>query len=99
MFQTISPLAVKYNLTVNSKFEEEDDAGIAGDLISKKGTILIVWEHNQIKPLLKALGLKVKDLDWPANDFDSIWIITFKKGKPTLTQDKEGITPAAGCSF
>lgn len=99
MFQTISPLAVKYNLTINSKFEEEDDAGITADVTSKKGTILIVWEHNQIKPLLKALGLKVKDLQWPDNDFDSIWIVTFKKGKPTLTQDKEGITPASGCSF
>ncbi|PWK75277.1 hypothetical protein LX99_03770 [Mucilaginibacter oryzae] len=99
MFQTVSPMAVKYNLTINTKFEEEDDNGIAADLTSKKGTILIVWEHNQIKPLLKALGLKVKNLDWPANDFDSIWIVTFKKGKPTLTQDKEGINPAAGCSF
>ncbi|MFC0515865.1 histidine phosphatase family protein [Mucilaginibacter angelicae] len=99
MFQTVSPLAVKYNLTINSKFEEEDAGGIAGELSSKKGTILVVWEHSQIKPILKALGLKVKDLQWPDNDFDSIWIVTFKKGKPSLTQDKEGITPAAACSF
>ncbi len=99
MFQTISPLAVKYNLAVNSKFEEEDDAGIAGDLISKKGTILIVWEHNQIKPLLKALGLKVKDLDWPANDFDSIWIINYKDGKAVISSDKEGLNPSSNCSY
>jgi hypothetical protein len=99
MFQTISPFAVKYNLDINSNFEEEDDNGMAKELISKKGTILIVWEHNQLKPLLKAIGLKVKDLQWPDNDFDSIWIVTFKKGKPSLTEDKEGITPAAGCSF
>ncbi|WP_431199237.1 hypothetical protein ACRQ5D_06030 [Mucilaginibacter sp. P25] len=99
MFQTISPFAAKYNLSVNSNFEEEDDNGVAKELTSKKGTILIVWEHNQIKPLLKALGMKVKDLEWPDSDFDSIWIVTFKKGKPSLTMDREGITPASGCSF
>jgi len=99
MFQTVSPFAVKYNLTINSKFQEEDANGVADDLSSKKGTILIVWEHSQIKPILKALGLKVKDLQWPDNDFDSIWIVTFKKGKPSLAMDKEGIAPAAGCSF
>ncbi|WEA03930.1 histidine phosphatase family protein [Mucilaginibacter sp. SJ] len=99
MFQTISPFAVKYNLSINSNFEEEDDNGVAKELTSKKGTILIVWEHNQIKPLLKALGMKVKDLQWPDSDFDSIWIVTFKKSKPSLTMDREGITPAAGCSF
>ncbi|SDG89397.1 histidine phosphatase family protein [Mucilaginibacter gossypii] len=99
MFQTISPFAAKYNLSVNSNFEEEDDNGVAKELTSKKGTILIVWEHNQIKPLLKALGMKVKDLEWPDSDFDSIWIVTFKKGKPSLTMDREGITPAVGCSF
>jgi len=99
MFQTISPFAVKYNLSINSNFEEEDDNGVAKELISKKGTIIIVWEHNEIKSLLKALGMKVKDLQWPDSDFDSIWIVTFKKGKPSLAMDKEGITPTAGCSF
>ena len=99
MFQTVSPFAIKYNLPVNSVFEEEDAKGIAAELESKKGVSLIVWEHSQLKPILKALGLKVKDLQWPDNDFDTIWIVTFKKGKPLLTVDKEGIRPAAGCSF
>jgi hypothetical protein len=99
MFQTISPFAIKYNLTINSSFEEEDAAGIATELEGKKGTILVVWEHSKIKPILKALGLNVKGLQWPDDDFDTIWIIGYKKGKPFLTVDKEGISPAAGCSF
>ncbi|MEN0056680.1 MAG: histidine phosphatase family protein [Mucilaginibacter sp.] len=99
MFQTISPFAIKYNLAVNSNFEEEDAKGIASELSSKKGTILIVWEHSQLKPILKALGLKVKDLQWSDTDFDTIWTVGYKKGKPFLTVDKEGIRPAAGCSF
>lgn len=99
MYQTISPFAIKYNLSVNSAFEEEDAKDIASELSSKKGTMLIVWEHSQLKPILKALGLKVKDLQWSDTDFDTIWIVGYKKGKPFLTIDKEGIKPAADCSF
>jgi hypothetical protein len=99
MFQTVSPFAIKYNLAINSSFEEEDANGIAADLGGKKGTILLVWEHSQIKPILKALGLSVKGLQWPDNDFDTIWIVGYKKGQPFLTVDKEGISPAAGCNF
>jgi hypothetical protein len=99
MFQTVSPFAIKYNLAVNSAFEEEDAKGVASELSSKKGTILIVWEHSKLKPILKALGLKVGDLQWSDTDFDTIWIVGFKKGKPFLTIDKEGIKPAEGCSF
>ncbi|WPU93473.1 histidine phosphatase family protein [Mucilaginibacter sabulilitoris] len=99
MFQTVSPFAIKYNLTVNSSFEEENAAGLAVELTAKKGTILIVWEHSQIKPILKALGLNVKNLQWPNDDFDTIWIVGYKKGKPFLTVDKEGITPMANCNF
>jgi len=99
MFQTISPFAIKYNLTINSVFEEEDTKDMAEELASRKGTILVVWEHNEITSILKKLGLKVKDLQWPDNDYDTIWVVTFKNDKPVLTIDKEGINPAAGCSF
>lgn len=99
MFQTISPFAIKYNLTINSTFEEEDTKDIAEELASRKGTLLVVWEHNQIRAILKALGVKVKDLQWPDNDYDTIWVVTFKNDKPVLTVDKEGIKPAAACSF
>lgn len=99
MFQTASPFAIKYNLPVNSNFEEEDAKDLAKELEDKKGTILIVWEHNYIKPVMKALGLKVKDLQWADNDFDSIWIVTFKKDEAILTKDKEGIRPVNNCNL
>jgi hypothetical protein len=99
MFQTASPFAIKYNLAINSNFEEEDAKDLAADLEGRKGTSLIVWEHNYIKPVLKALGIATKGMDWPDGDFDTIWIVTYKKGKPVLTVDKEGITPGGNCSF
>jgi hypothetical protein len=99
MFQTASPFAIKYNLPVNSKFEEEDTKDLAGELENKKGTILIVWEHNYLRPLINALGIKVKGIEWTDDDFDTIWIVTYKNGEPVLTKDKEGIKAVNNCGL
>ena len=100
MFQTISPYAVKYNLPVNTKFPVDDADGISQALLSEKGVVVIVWEHNSIVPILKKLGIKkTKTMDWPDGDFDSIYVVTFPGGKATINTDKEGIKPAGGCSF
>ena len=48
MFETVVPLAAKYNLEIDSKFEETDSAGVANDIMQKKGTVLVVWEHKAI---------------------------------------------------
>ena len=96
MFQTVTPFASQYNLTVNSKFAEEDYKGLTAHLLTKSGTILLVWEHNAIKAIAAELGIK-EHLKWPDSDFDSIWIITFPKGTATLTKDKEGLNPSSDC--
>ena len=99
MFQTIVPLAAKYNLTINSSRQEKDSLGMAADLKSRTGTTLVVWEHNNIVPIVRALGVKEADLKWPDDDYDSIWVVTFKNGIATIAFDKENIHPPADCSF
>jgi len=96
MFQTISPLAIKYNLPINSSHAEKDSTEIAQDLKGKNGTVLIVWEHKAIKSIIHALGIS-DNLVWPDDDYDSIWIVDFANGKAVLTKDKEGLKPAADC--
>ncbi len=97
MFQTISPFAIKYNLSINSEFGGTDYESIREDLKGKKGVVLFVWDHANIVELAKALGIKTKKLNWSGTDFDSIWIITGKGKSRVLTTDKEGIVPAANC--
>lgn len=97
MFQTITPFAVKYNLSINSSYQGNDPASVAKEVLKEKGTVLLVWNHGKIPALAKALGVKGEKLKWNENDFDSIWIITGKKKDKILTVDKEGIVPAAGC--
>jgi hypothetical protein len=100
MLETISPFAAKYNININSKYDEEDYSGISTALLAETGTVFIVWEHNTILPIIKMLGVKkTKSLEWGATDFDSIWIVTFPAGKAVLSLDKEGLQPAAGCPF
>jgi hypothetical protein len=99
MFQTVTPLVAKYNLKVNSTYDEQDFDNIATDLKTKTGTVLLVWEHKAIVPLVKALGITAKHLTWPDGDFDTIYIITFPKGIPTLTIDKENLKPSVDCNY
>ena len=98
MFQTLTPFAVKYNLTVNGKFNSDDYADIAKNVLKKTGTVLMVWEHSAIPPLAEKLGVK-KAPPWDDNDYDSIWVITYSNGKAELALDKEGITPAPTCNY
>ncbi|NOW94685.1 histidine phosphatase family protein [Mucilaginibacter sp. SG564] len=99
MFQTIIPLAAKYNLTVNSSRQEKDSLGMAADLKSRAGTVLVVWEHNNIVPIVRALGVKETGLKWPDDDYDSIWVVTFKNGNAMIAFDKENIHPSVDCGF
>lgn len=98
MLQTVTPFAIKYNLTVNSQFDEKDYSKVAADVQKKTGTVLLVWEHSAIPHLAKKMGVKNLPV-WQDNDFDSIWIITFVNGIASLSVDNEGLKPSPDCSF
>jgi hypothetical protein len=98
MLQTISPFVIKYGLTVNSAYDEEDYKSVGKAVLTEHGTVLIVWEHKNIAPILEYLGVE-EHLKWPSDDYDTIWIVTFHKGKAMLTVDSEHLHPAAGCPF
>ena len=99
MFQTIIPFAVKYDLTINSKFTEKDSAGIASDIRAQKGLVLVIWEHRAIPSLVRALGVPDFQLVWDDNDYDSIWIVEIRKDKTSFTKTKEGLFPSPACSY
>jgi hypothetical protein len=58
--------------------------------------VLVVWEHSAIPGILHALGV-TDDLKWQGEDYDSIWIVSIKNGKPTFSTDKEGLNPSNDC--
>ena len=104
MFQTITPFAVQNGLAINTKYKVNKDSAIAKEAMSKKGLVLLVWEHGNIPGIAKALGVTTPNLSWGSNDFDSIWIVTYSKDKngnwvATLNTDKEGLNPSSQCDF
>jgi hypothetical protein len=99
MLQTVTPFAIKYNLTINSTFDESEVKKAAADVLQRSKTVLMVWEHSKIQALAQRLGATDAP-PWDGHDFDSIWVITFAAGKAVLdTSGKEGLTPADQCSF
>lgn len=99
MLQTALPLATKYNLTINSSYDAKDVKKLSNTIRKSEGTILVVWQHSELPALARSLGIKTAGLSWNAEDYDSIWLITYKDGKAILKKDKEGIIPAGGCPF
>ncbi len=98
MLQTVTPLAIQYNLKINSKYAAKDFEKITQEILKKRGTTLMVWEHSAIHDLAKALGVQHAP-KWQDEDFDSIWVIQFLKGKASLTIDHEQLTPSTVCGF
>ena len=98
MFQTITPFAVKYNVPINSKYDEKDSEKVAKSVLKKSGTVLMVWEHSAIQDLAKQLGVKHAE-DWLDKDFDSIWTISYDTGQAKLSLDNEGLNPSPVCGF
>jgi hypothetical protein len=96
MFQTIAPFAMQYNLAIATTHNEKDFEQIAADLKNRKGTSIITWEHKAIPGIVKALGIQ-ESLNWPDDDYDSIWVVIFKDGVPHLVKDNEGLHPSANC--
>ena len=98
MFQTVTPFAVKYDLTINSKYDESELNAAAKSVLKKSGTVLMVWEHSAIPDLATALGVD-NPPKWKGADFDSMWIVTYASGNAELTVDQEGLSPSESCGF
>jgi len=99
MLQTITPFAAKYHVPINSQYGEDDDERLANALVHEKGLVFVAWEHNTIPPIVYQLVPAANHLHWRDNDYDSIWIISFKGGKPALSFDAEHLNPGDNCNF
>lgn len=99
MLQTITPLAIKYHVPINSQFDENDSDHLGEALSHEKGLIIVAWEHTEIPPVIRWLVPAANRIHWRDDDYDSIYIISFKTGNPTLSFDTEHINPTDNCNF
>jgi hypothetical protein len=100
MLQTVTPLAAKYRIPINTRYDEDGYDDLVNALLHEKGLVIVVWEHNTIPPIVRRLAPAADHLHWDDNDYDSICIISFQRsGKPALSFDSEHINPGDKCNF
>ncbi len=97
MLQTVTPFASKYHVAINTDFTVNEVKELAKTVRRQKGTVLIVWEHNGLPDIAHRLGVKGVSLDWPDEDYDSMWIVSYVNGVASLKKDKEGLHPTKDC--
>jgi hypothetical protein len=76
--ETITPLAQKIGLPIDSTIAPDDAAGAAAAVTHTPGVTLMAWEHHAIPEIAKALGdvQPAPPSKWPGSRFDVIWVFT-----------------------
>ncbi|GBU13878.1 hypothetical protein AwEntero_24790 [Enterobacterales bacterium] len=88
---TIMPTAVRLNMPINIQFHADDVDGVTKELLSDKyqnARVFVAWEHKNLDKIAKQVvkengGDPAVVPEWPANDFDSIFIVTLDKSGAT----------------
>lgn len=82
--ETVEPLAKALNLSIDTRFRDDDYRALADRLLSDERydgkVVLVCWHHGSLPKLAKALG--VSDAPkWPDGQFDHVWVIEPKNRK------------------
>jgi len=65
-----------------------------------ENTILIIGHSNTIPVIIRKLGIaNYPPVDIPSNEFDNLFLVKFKKGKPSLKKMKYGAASGASATM
>jgi hypothetical protein len=95
-FETIQPLSQALNLPINTDFADDDYASLAKLLLSGQYAgkiVLVAWHHGTLPQFAAALGVTPQPAPWPPTQFDRIWRIEWRDGKPTFTDLPQELMP------
>lgn len=73
--QTVTPLAARRGLTLETTWKKDDTAALADALRTATGHVLVSWEHELIPDILGHLGQidPAPPTAWPSERFDLVW--------------------------
>ena len=87
--ETVAPLAAALRLSVQTPYHAKDYADLAKLILSTAAyagkTVVICWNHETIPELAAALGVTPMPAKWRGSVFDSVYVISFKNERATLT--------------
>lgn len=83
--QTVTPLAGKLHLPIETKYPKGDEAGLVQATTTIGGIVLVAWEHEatpEIAGLILGSNHNVPTR-WPGNRFDEVWVFDRPSGSGT----------------
>ena len=81
--ETLEPLSRTFGLDIDVHFGESENEKLAKDVkkrLSEEGPVVVAWKHERLPALARALGME-KPGTWKADDFDSMYVLSFEGGK------------------
>ncbi|HEX3656930.1 MAG TPA: hypothetical protein VHV55_14030 [Pirellulales bacterium] len=79
--ETISPLAAKLRLPINSQYHDSAVKELAHELrhnpIYAGKIVLVCWRHDMIPALAQALQARNAPQTWPGHVCDRVWLISY----------------------
>ena len=95
--ETLTPLATRLQLTVQTPFSAKNYAALARQILDdptlKGKTVVICWVRDELPQLAKAFGVKSGGEKWKKNVFDRFWLITFQNSTATLSNLPQQLLP------
>ncbi|WP_234322646.1 hypothetical protein [Streptomyces sp. NRRL S-350] len=81
MRQTVTPLASRLGLAVDTQYAESQESALAGAALAGAQPVLICWEHSRIPRIVEALGATAAGAPaaWP-DRFDLVWVFSRQAG-------------------
>jgi broad specificity phosphatase PhoE len=85
--ETLTPLAEKLELKINSSFQRSDFESMIDEVVSCKGVVLICWQREYIPDIAAhILGKKkIAPSNWPEDCFDVIWVFDLARSSSKYT--------------
>lgn len=73
---TVTPLAKKLGLAINSNFAKGQESDMVRAVISRKGSVVIAWQHEAIPKIAALIAGRGSYPKWSASCYDMVWLFT-----------------------
>ncbi len=80
--ETVTPMAARLGLTPATEHSKGEEAALVKDALSRSGTVLICWQHEDIPAIGNLIMGNAKGVpqNWPEDRYDLVWIFE-RKGR------------------
>jgi len=101
-YETLTPLARKLHLPVQTPFAASDHKNLARWVLTapecEGKTVVICWVHESLPELAADLGVKSVPKPWKGHVYDRVWVIRWPKQKAKLIDLPQRLLPGDSSS-